>query len=356
MMAHLLAALMDAQAGALPDSIHVVDLSADQLSDMGLDPLTEIVGTADVLGIGERIHFSGGLERARGVVAAYTIEELCFEALALEISWVEARVVNEGLQRCVQGASLPVNPFDDPLWDGLQPLLKRLCAWNQTHAPVHVFGFDVQDAWNHREILEYRQRDERLRQCHGAPFESAQEMRVWGRAHGFPPPTRKQHRACLQQIRQRRTQETDPRVLQALDSLQANQLRAWALFVKQDVSAAYQAREDGMASVFLAERARLEVRRVVMMAHDEHVARTSEQCWPIGGMLHAEPDLTYAALSVSGYRVETRLGARFDPPLPEEETPEALWHSLGLPTLLIDRRSEAGRHDGTVFVDQALRH
>lgn len=351
-----LMAVVAAQAADLPEAIHVIDLDVAQPTDMGLQPLKEMVGAADVLGVGERIHLSGGLERARAAVAAYAIEELGFDALALEISWVEARVIDAGLQRCAQGARPPAVPFDDPLWDGIQPLLARICAWNSSNPPVHVFGFDVQDAWNHRAILEAEQRDEALRQCHGAPFEGVQEMRAWGRANGFPPPTRAAHRTCLRQIRRRHAQETDPQALLALDSLKANQHRAWALFTQEDVSEAYRLREEAMFDVFLAERARVGAARVVMLAHDEHVARTSEEYDPIGGMLHAEPGLAYGNLSVSGYRVQTRLGERFDVPLPEEGSPEARWHDLGQPTLLIDHQEQAaGRHDGTIFVDQALR-
>jgi erythromycin esterase-like protein len=318
----------------------------------GLENLRYIAATADVFGIGESIHGSTGLETARFAAAQTAIEDLGFEAVAIEISWVEARQVDAAIQQCASGASLDHTHSTLPkTWDGYRPLLDILCKRRHTH-PIRVFGIDITDPWSARDILETRGRDATLREhCFGAQFDSARELSDWGTAHGYPTPTRRDHRTCLRHLKARQRQSQNEDEALAAASIMANQRRIWPQYVRNDITAAYTIREEAMTVFFHYERVRLGLPRTVLLAHDEHVARTPGTYWPIGGNLTKQ--LNYANLSVDGYRVETRLGARFDPSPPDPGSQPHQWAQLEGPAVLVVHPGK--RHDGTLYLDYAER-
>ena len=325
----------------------------DLESGAGLEALAEVFGDAEVVGIGESIHFSGGLERARARVGLEAVQTLGFRAVAFELSWIEARSVDAGLLACAQGAEVVVVPFDDPLWDGFRPLLQALCSFNAEHPsdPVRAFGVDVQDAWNHRRLLEGGgPPDEALRSCHGAPFACSRELSRWGQDMGYPAPEARDQERCLARLEEL-AQTSSGTTAMAVASLVANETRARALFVDGDVAAAYEAREAAMAAVFHQERARVGEPRTVLFAHDTHVGRGPASYLPLGARLH--PELAYAALSVDGYRVEARYEPNSDPPVPAAGSREHAWAELPGPAVLVEL--EDGPHDAVLYLDHASR-
>ena len=61
--------------------------------------------------------------------------------------------------------------------------------------------------------------------------------------------------------------------------------------------------------------------------------------------------MSYANLSVDGLVVETRMGARFDPPPPDPDSPAHQWAQLEGPAVLV--LHPGLRHDGTLYLVQA---
>ena len=180
----------------------------DLETQAGLEGLAGITSGVEVLGIGESIHASTGLEEARFAATEFALEELGFTAVAIEISWLEARRVDAALQRCADGdgledLNLESNDLWDKAWQGAyRPLLERLCERNRTHPPIHVFGIDIQDTWNSRDLLEVGVADMTLREhCFGTRFNSQQELREWGQVNKRHPPTKQNQRSCLRHLK-----------------------------------------------------------------------------------------------------------------------------------------------------------
>jgi erythromycin esterase-like protein len=330
----------------------------DLATGAGLEGLTDIASDVEVFGIGESIHASTGLEEARFAATEFALEELGFTAVAIEISWLEARRVDAALQRCADGAGLEdLNLESNDLWDkawqgAYRPLLERLCERNRTHPPIHVFGIDIQDTWNSRDLLEVGTTDTTLREnCFGTRFNSQKELGEWGRANNRPPPTKQNQRSCLRHLKTlQRGELTDDQTL-ALQSIRANQRSVWSQHVQKDIKSSYNFREEAMTAAFHAERKRLKNPRTLLLGHDGHVARSDELYHPIGARL--SEDLSYANLSVDGFQVETRMGAQFDPPSPEPGSAQDQWAKVEGPAVLILHPGEP--HDGTLYLDYAER-
>lgn len=322
----------------------------------GLEDLGDIAAEVEVFGIGESIHGSAGLEAARFAAAEVALEDLGFEAVGLEISWVEARRVDDMLQQCTDGAQLdePSRGSDDwsEAWEGFLPLLAYLCHRNRSHPPIRIFGIDITDPWSARDLLEGDGTDTALRaHCFGARFDSARALSEWGKTNNYPNPTRQDHRACLRHLKAlQRGALTEDQAL-AVASLRANEQRTWAQYVHDNIPSAYNIREQAMTAFFLAEHERLGRPRVVLMAHDGHVARSHDLYRPIGARLASQ--VSYANLSVDGLVVETRMGARFDPPPPDPDSPAHQWAQLEGPVVLV--LHPGLRHDGTLYLDYARR-
>jgi erythromycin esterase len=321
-------------------------------------PLAEIVGDADLLGVGESIHASAGLEAARAEVMGFAVDELGFRVVAAELSWVEGRRVDDDLVACGRGLRGDVRlPTSSTLWDGLDAPLQRLCARNAAHPDelVRFVGFDLQDSWHHRRIVEEAVGDgpdEGLRQCFGAWVDSGAELAAWGREHGHPPPTEAAHRACLSRVEALRGEQADPTVRLALDSLAATQHTNLALLAHRDVSAAYEVREAAMLEVLKTELERVGGGRAVLLGHDHHVGRSAPAYEPLGARLSAEPGVTYRAVAVGGAEVHSRLGGGVTQPPPERGSVQARWARLRPKWVLVDLRGQEGAaHDAQVYVD-----
>ena len=335
-------------AEPLPEGVH---------ADLSL--LAELTEGADLLGVGESIHLSGGLERARAEILLHAVEELGFRVVAAELSWFEGRQVDAELMACAGGGRDRVEaPFADPLWDGLRAPLQALCARNAARPedPVRFVGFDVQDSWNHRDLLEEatgKGPDAALRRCHGAWVDSAAALSAWGKAHGYPRPTPEDQDACLARLDALEAALADPTLRLALASLRATQLANFAHLARGDLPAAYEAREAALHPTLLGERARVGGGRTVLLAHDDHVGRTAPGYRPLGARLAAEPGLTYVALAVGGARVGSRLGKglTLDPPAPGSV--EAAWAALPPARVLVDRRALGEAHDARLYLDEA---
>lgn len=359
----LLAASWGAVAWAqdLPPGISAVESGALGASGTGLEALEGLLGQAPVVGVGERHHFSGGLEQARARVLAHGIEHLGVRLVGMEISWSEGRGVDAALQACTKKARTVPVPPTDRLWAGVDPLLQFACAFNNAHPkdPVRFFGFDIQDSWNHRARVEdwLGQEDPEIRRCFGARFDSAKALRAWAEAHQFPPPVDVDRDACWARVDQLLGRDPPPDVVQSLQSLGANERTKQLLHVDRNRDAAYDTREAGMMDVFLAERARLGDGRTMFLAHDDHIGRKMPGYTPLGARLTAVLGDGYRALAVTGYRIESRLGPQYDQIGPPAGAPEHDWHALGRAQLLVDLHAtgQAQRHDAALVVDHARR-
>ena len=332
--------LFGAGRGAAPLGVD----DSDRFTGLDASPLAAAV----IVGVGESIHLSGGLERARGRLTRHLVEEHGFDTLAVEVSWAEARLVDARYQACLRGEDALQEAVADPLWDGVLLLLEQLC---ETRLPLRVIGTDIQDTWSHRALLDPDWQDPALGSCHGGKVRSARELRQWGVANGFPAPTAAQTERCLTGLAARVPRDATEAL--AIASVRANQLRAEALLAQQDVGRAYNIREEAMFDVLQRERERVGAGRTVLLAHDGHVSYVAEQYTPIGARIR-DARLPYRAISVTGYRVQTRYGAAHDPPAPRRG-PLKRWYRDGHAFVFARARQSAG-HDFVLFVSEAFRN
>lgn len=74
----------------------------------GLVAFDDLTAGVAVVGVGERLHRSGGLARARARLAERAVTSLGFGALAMEGSWVEGRAIDAQLHVCAAGSASTV--------------------------------------------------------------------------------------------------------------------------------------------------------------------------------------------------------------------------------------------------------
>lgn len=125
-----------------------------------LAPFAELVADAEVIGIGESVHTTGGELRMRARLIRFLVEQHGVRAIALENEWeTTERQIAPFVGSCegtAEEAAMGINPV---WWDVSTPaLFAWLCAFNQEHPddPVRVTGFDIRQAWyDHPALTQY---------------------------------------------------------------------------------------------------------------------------------------------------------------------------------------------------------
>ncbi|GAA5153661.1 hypothetical protein GCM10023321_24260 [Pseudonocardia eucalypti] len=125
--------------------------------DHELDPLGELVGDAELVGLGESVHTSGGFYRAKHRVFAYLVRRHGFRALAIESSWQDAERIGRYL---ATGEGDPAEVTARglyPVWACAEMVgqVRWMRRWNVEHPddPLSLFGFDVQQPEEDRDAL-----------------------------------------------------------------------------------------------------------------------------------------------------------------------------------------------------------
>jgi erythromycin esterase-like protein len=114
-----------------------------------LEPLRQWIGKANLVGLGESNHTSGGYYTAKHRVFRFLVERLGFRALAIQSSWAAADSVSGYVTNC-QGSAEEALRGLDPVWQSaeVRDLVEWMCQWNRTHRKpkdrLAFFGFDIQ--------------------------------------------------------------------------------------------------------------------------------------------------------------------------------------------------------------------
>lgn len=121
--------------------------SSPTLPQSELEPLREIVGGAQFVGLGEPIHTSGGFYEMKDRVVRYLVEQMGFRAFGIESGWMRADRVETYLQTGSGTALTAIGGIVQVFRSGeLLTLIEWMRAWNVAHPddPVHFYGFDIQ--------------------------------------------------------------------------------------------------------------------------------------------------------------------------------------------------------------------
>lgn len=146
-----------AHPSELAPGIHRLDGLELDRPPTDLAALATLVGDAQVVALGESIHFSGGYHAARARMIPYLVETLGVRVVAFEGPWGAAEGSRPYVERCEGGLRPAMAGLYFSVWQSPETAhtLEWLCGWNADHPddPVHFFGFDVQEPWHDGPFL-----------------------------------------------------------------------------------------------------------------------------------------------------------------------------------------------------------
>jgi erythromycin esterase-like protein len=112
-----------------------------------LEPLRHILAGAQIVGLGESFHTTGGEYRMKDRVFRFLVERMGYRALGMETSWRRAERVESYVQTC-QGPIGTALRGVSSVWQSteVQDMVQWMCEWNAAHPGdrVHFYGFDIQ--------------------------------------------------------------------------------------------------------------------------------------------------------------------------------------------------------------------
>lgn len=337
------------------------------LGTADLEPLRGIVGKAQVVGLGEGYHTSGGFYVLKHRIFRYLVENMGFRVLALETAWSGAELATHYVQTC-EGDPREALREHYGVWQGAEvgDLLRWMCEWNRAHPnpvdKVHYLGFDVRQAKNDGlALIDFLQRIG-LAADHPwiAGIRFCDEV-TEDHPQGEVPAER--HAPCVQALSAvdthfqrnraeivRRTSERDF----AFAKLHLVGLRAeedLQFLFNTDFPAAFSARDVAMAYSFQTLRAlKFPKAKTAIWAANVHVARSprlrsGER--PMGGYLAAALGRNYVSFGLVAYEAELDLPGDCGPaPLATPSIEEQL-HRLGEDYLLVDMKRDNYLRRGT---------
>jgi len=287
-----------------------------------LQPLRHILEGAQVVGLGESFHTSGGYYAMKHRLFRFMVEEMGFRAFAMETPWHYAQVTGQYVATC-QGSVNNAMRYIFGVWASTETgaLLEYMCSWNQQHPddPITFFGFDTQQPEaDGPALISFLQangvaagdpRIAAIRRCDSVV------------SSPYPNPVSDaDNQACLVGL------DAADQLLTEMDgtaSVQSSRedvewakiraigLRAWqgqAYWETRDFPRAFSSRDRGMASALQRIRKLLVgSQKTAVWAHNFHIAKGSLVNGPyqiMGDWLEQELGHRYANVALIAYHVE----------------------------------------------------
>ena len=273
-----------------------------------LEPLGAIVADAELIGIGESVHTTGGQVRMRARMIRWLVAHADVREIIVESPRTAMAVRTQPyVATCEGDAEEAATGLHSIWWDRSTPaLLTWLCEWNQAHpsAPVTMRGVDIRQPWDDAPALvafytrlapDRVALAEATRSCLGARFadETAffsdpDVLHYYGEG-GMRPTPEAEHLACLaaadEVLSDLSTHRSELVAASSERDVEEARLAAVAMrafdetlyqLSRGELAAANPPRDAAMADVLLTLR-RLDppAGRGVLFAHDGHVLRDS---------------------------------------------------------------------------------
>jgi erythromycin esterase len=292
----------------LPPGLYPIAGPDEDFEAGDLDGLPSLLGDAEVIGIGESVHTTGGelamrARLIRWLVTHHGVREIVFEMSRAIIAERVAPHVDGCVGTAEDAAALGFNPI---WWDRSTPeLLAWLCAWNASHPEerVRVRGTDIRQPWVDLPTVRALftrlapaelARTDGLASCLGTGFSSEQALfsdpTVRGYFDGTPLP-QAGHDACVAASTDVRAYLAEHRadLVARSSELEVERARLAAVSLEAfdtsiynlsrgDLAGANPLRDAAMADVFLTEhRYDPPSGRTVLFAHNGHSLRHSDE-------------------------------------------------------------------------------
>ncbi|HWL87572.1 MAG TPA: erythromycin esterase family protein [Polyangiaceae bacterium] len=336
-----------------------------------LEPLREIIGGTEVVGLGESFHTSGGYHSARKRIIEYLIEHMGFRVLALETPRSAARSVGAYVATCAGDPTEALRNIAHVFGStDMRDLIVWMCQWNTEHPrdPVQFVGFDMQQPWaDNVELRDFFQKSAPadvdtlyggLSTCDGIKATTRDEYYFDGGDNWPYPYAQSAFDAC-----NRGLDAVDAywkmHELEVVGRTSFAQLewarialisyRAWqseVFYYRTDELKEWNARDTAMAEILVRERrVGFPGQKTMVWAHDGHIQSNflGPGGEPLGGITmgtllqrHFKDD--YQAIGFVGYDVEINWpGVGVGPlPPPSPGSVEDKLHALGEQYLLVD--------------------
>ncbi len=348
-------------------------LPADDLA-----PLDALVGDAQLIGLGEAIHTSGGFYAFKEREIEHLVRDQGLRVFAMETPRTEAEALNRYIQHCHGGATNVYEAmhhvFSVFADDHTQHLFEWLCAFNVAHPDdrVQFYGFDVQQPGDDAQALTSFFTDA-LGPDGAAPLLAQlstckqSNNATYDEAGGYLPYSTIDVHQCLAGLNavdatlaQKRDALTSASnaTQYALAVIAATSFRAFqnqvALAVQGDFDGSFQARDVGMFNVLRALRdLSFSNQRVVVWAHNAHLAMTHPAGrLNLGSQLAGSFGSNYAPVGLIAYRIGLNwpgIGTG-EQPLPAENTLEAALHGFNAGAIIADPTAPMLARDGAPWV------
>lgn len=324
----------DDQSDALPVGVFGIDVVAidDADSTADLEPFFAATADADVIGLGESVHTSGGFYALKERLIRAIVDEQGVRVLAIETPRTAAKVLDAYVLGAVDPGDAPCSEVDAVraaqtgvfavfVDDHFISMLMSLCTFNQAHVddPVHIYGVDAQQPeLDAAAIAAYLQEH--------APNDADRLLAALTTCLTSPvtlETTPEAYNACVDGLSAMTayldahadvlsTADADALATFRIDLLSFASWQDEAFFFETDTARSYEVRDVAMGAIFLDAQARFfPGERVALWAHDYHLSMAHDQAaysFPIGAttlgtVLHDTLGPRYQAFAISAVEI-----------------------------------------------------
>jgi erythromycin esterase len=319
-----------------------------------LAPLDELAATAQVFGIGESVHTSGGFVDTKVAIVEHLVTAQGYRVIAFESPRASvAAKMAPYVASCAGTPDEAMKALFAVWWTpSTRDLMSWLCTYNQTHTadPVSVVGVDIQQAESDATTLS------------GAVsktlYAGLSSCKLSNSTDAY---AKADYDTCLAGL-DAIDAAIDPGAFDVV--LAAKSFRAWQTEVydlDKDPKGSFEARDVGMAAMFEAMRARsFATKKTILWAHNYHLSEAHTEVavsvFParaitLGSILRKDLGASYRAVGLVGWDVEINF-----PPTPvgkvgdaDPDAYEVKLHALGRPSMFVRVDETVGDLDGATL-------
>ncbi|HEX9984177.1 MAG TPA: erythromycin esterase family protein [Thermoanaerobaculia bacterium] len=289
-----------------------------------LAPFGAIVGDADVVGLGESFHTSGGFYLMKHRLFRFLVEEKGFRAFAIESNWEAVERTNTYVQTCSGTAESAIRD-EHVVWYSTEyaDMVRWMCEWNSMHPDpadrLTVFGFDIQQPDKDGPALVALLRDFGVPQTDPRLTGLGSCEKAFGLTHPFGEVPPAVHATCISALSgvesfleanrstivERTSQQAFDVAMLRVIGLRANQEEIFE--IRDDFAKGFNYRDEAMAYAFHVRRAmKAPGAKTVLWAADVHVAQNllPDGELPLGSHLEAALGADYVSFAITAYESE----------------------------------------------------